>query len=58
MTIAGFKGFDEQLQCRGLQYVVGKTYETDQHPVTDSIYVRIPLMCGRIILPRRADSVR
>ena len=33
MTIAGFKGFDEQLQCRGLQYVVGKTYETDQHPV-------------------------
>ena len=33
MTIAGYKGFDEQLQCRGFQYAVGETYETDQHPV-------------------------
>ena len=33
MTIAGYKGFDEQLQCRGFQYAVGETYETDQQPL-------------------------
>ena len=31
--IIGFKGFDKNLQCRGHQYEIGKTYETDKQPV-------------------------
>lgn len=30
--IKGFKGFDENLQCRDFQYEVGKTYEEDVVP--------------------------
>ena len=28
--IQGYKGFAENLQCRGFQYEVGKEYETDK----------------------------
>ena len=29
----GFKAYDANLSCRGLQYEIGKTYTTDQAPV-------------------------
>ncbi len=31
--LTGFKGFDENLQCRGFQYAIGQTYETDATPI-------------------------
>jgi hypothetical protein len=31
--VKGYKGFDKNLQCRGHQYEIGKTYETDKQPV-------------------------
>ena len=33
MTIQGFKGFNEALQCQGFQYAVGQTYAIDKKPV-------------------------
>lgn len=32
MMIKGFKGFDENLQCRGFQYEIGEIYEEDVIP--------------------------
>ncbi|UFS59502.1 DUF7666 domain-containing protein [Subtercola endophyticus] len=32
-TISAFKGFDQNLQCRGFQYVEGETYTQDQPAV-------------------------
>ena len=32
--VHGFKGYDKNLQCRGLQYEVGKTYEHEGKAVT------------------------
>ncbi len=31
--ILGFKGFNKNLQCRGHQYEIGKTHETDKQPI-------------------------
>ena len=33
MGIIGYKAFDKNLQCRGFQYEVGKTFEIDCEPV-------------------------
>jgi hypothetical protein len=30
VIVKGFKGFDRNMKCRGFQYKVGKTYETDK----------------------------
>ena len=32
-ALHGYKAYDKDLKCRGYQYEIGKTYETDQHPV-------------------------
>lgn len=35
-TIHAFKGMDKNMKCRGFQYEVGKTYETDKAKACES----------------------
>jgi hypothetical protein len=32
-VLHGYKAYDKDLKCRDYQYEIGKTYETDRHPV-------------------------
>lgn len=34
MGVYGYKGFDENLRCRNMQFEIGKTYETEGNPKT------------------------
>lgn len=34
--LKGYKGFNKDMTCRGFQYEVGKTYETDEAKMCES----------------------
>lgn len=54
-----YKGFNKDMTCRGFQYEVGKTYETDEADLCNSGFhaCKNPLDCFKYYSPAKSISI-